>query len=680
MLNLGAALSAGSYLLGIASLGIAVTSLSWGSWRLRGRLLPDWSGPPARLAEIVVVIAIAIGWSQLLGSLGGFEPTPVFVSLTASGLALGALARPHPSRAAKAHDTASVRQSVRQQELAAAFVAGAIVLAQWAAHVGFAFGNGMTEGDTLWYHAPFTARFVQTGFLTRWSETGLTGLGTPLHSYLPLNSEVVHGLLILPFGRDLLSPLVNVGWAAVALLGAWCLGRRHGVGLLCVLGALAVLGLPTIVGTEPGQGTNNVAVGALFLAAVALLLEGRLATIPTALAGIAAGLALGTKLTVAAPIAVLTIGIVALSLRARRWTAAVAWCVALAVSGGYWFVRNWAASGNPLPFFGFDVGPFSFERVFERRPSILDAAQYGWRRFYLPGLEEAWGRVWPLVALLMLSVLVLAVVRGRALERLVGVALLVGLVAYVQIPGTAEFGGASFVFTLRYLTFTVLVAFAFLARGIASTPIVRTVVAAAFVLIVVLNATTARMFDETKLWPSSDVLVGVLAGAVVVAGALAFPRLREHTAGEGRVALVALVLVLLLGGGWALQRRFLDQRYVNAGLALDAAYASLRDLHGERIAVFGNQQLYGLFGTDLSNEPAKVRGPKRGSSVSRCRRWRQILSDGDYRYVVLDQQLFSDRGPAEEWIASDPAATRVLRDGTSVVYRVNGLLDPETCS
>jgi hypothetical protein len=171
----------------------------------------------------------------------------------------------------------------------------------------------MTHADTLWYHGPYAARFVQSGRLT-----GLLDRGDALHTYAGQNSELVHALLILPYGRDILSPFVNVGWAAVALLAAWCIGRRFGVPALSLLGVVVVLGLPIIVGTHPGQASNDVAAGALLLGAIALLLEGQMQPLPIGLAAIAAGLALGTKLTVAAPIALLTVGIVVVGLRTRR--------------------------------------------------------------------------------------------------------------------------------------------------------------------------------------------------------------------------------------------------------------------------------------------------------------------------------------------------------------------------
>ena len=43
-----AGLPASSYVLGLAAALVVVTIVGWGAWRLRGRILPDWSGAPAR--------------------------------------------------------------------------------------------------------------------------------------------------------------------------------------------------------------------------------------------------------------------------------------------------------------------------------------------------------------------------------------------------------------------------------------------------------------------------------------------------------------------------------------------------------------------------------------------------------------------------------------------------------
>ena len=66
-------------------------------------------------------------------------------------------------------------------------LASAVVAAQWTAHVVFTYGRGMTHPDTVWYHAPYAAQFVESG-----SINGLPDRSDVLQSYYPLNSSLVH--------------------------------------------------------------------------------------------------------------------------------------------------------------------------------------------------------------------------------------------------------------------------------------------------------------------------------------------------------------------------------------------------------------------------------------------------------------------------------------------------------
>ncbi len=81
----------------------------------------------------------------------------------------------------------------------------------------------MTNVDTLWYHLPDAARFVQDGSIT------------PLHffdletvtAFYPATSELIHGLGILLMGNDVLSPVINFGWLALRAVG--CVVRGQGL-------------------------------------------------------------------------------------------------------------------------------------------------------------------------------------------------------------------------------------------------------------------------------------------------------------------------------------------------------------------------------------------------------------------------------------------------------------------
>jgi hypothetical protein len=173
--------------------------------------------------------------------------------------------------------------------------------------------------------------------------------------------------------------------------------------------------------------------------------------------------------------------------------------------------------------------------------------------------------------------------------------------------------------------------------------------------------------------------VAVLAAALVIATGLllALPRRRTPVA----VLLAALVVsgAVVVAGGWSLQRRYLEHRYVDTGLHIDGIHAYFRQVHDDPVAVFGTVEVYPMLGLDLSNDVsrAEVGGGRRGANP--CRRWRAVRS-GTYRYVVFTQfGVVSPFRPPQDWFA-EPAATEVAREGDSVVYRLDGALRPEACS
>ena len=669
-------LGAGRYLAGSAAIVAVVVAIGWGARRLRAALVPGWSGAPARLAETVLALAAFISVGQLVGAVGAFSRGPMLVALVVVGVGMGVVALRFGVSTGRRRDPVDAKTRNRGDEVVAAALAVALVAAQWTTHVAVALGSGMTHPDTLWYHQPFAARFLQQG-----SFTGLERLGYSESRYFSFDSELVHAVATMPFGRDVLSPLVNMGWAALALLAAWCIGRRHGLGPLCVLGAVVVLGVPTIAGTNPGQASNDVAAAALVLASIALLLEGDLAPRPTALAGAAAGLAIGTRLTVVVPVAVLSVGVVVLAVRARQRIVAAAWCATLAVFGGFWFVRNWVVADNPLPFFDVRLGPLHFpERAEQSGPALvghlLDASE--WRENYVPGLWDALGRAWPVVLALGLAGAALAAARGRALERLVGGAALAGVVGYVLSPNTA---GLSFSFNVRYLAPTLLIGFVLLPLMLEPVGLMRwrRILGIALAALVVVGATSPHR-ERIEAWPTGELLPAVLVGVAVLTGAALLARPRARALAAAPVVVGAVVAtVAVVSGGWWLQRHYLDHRYVDAGLHSDRIYEEFRDVRDSRVAVIGTVEVLPMFGLDLSNRVAQVEGAG-DRETDPCTRWRALL-DGNYRYVVLDNfGVVFAAGPPEEWFTSDPAVTEVAREGESVAYRVEGELRPPECA
>jgi hypothetical protein len=665
-------LSTGAYFVGSAALVVGLLAVGNGAWRLRGALLPAWTDGRGRLVEIVMAVTAIVTVAQLLGSFHAFSRGPMLIGTIAVGeLMWFAATRVHRPAAVPDAIGVDVREEPRR-EVWVAVVAIAIVGAQWAVHTIGSLNTGMLQPDTLWYHSPFAARFVQEHAFVH-----LGNLGYESSRAFPFDSELVHAILILPFNRDVLSPLVNLGWAALTLLAAWCIGRTRGVGALAVIGATIVLAVPVMADIEPGQASNDLMCTAFLLCAVALLLLAEGALVPTALGGLAAALALGTKLTGAAVVGTITIGLLIVAIRHRRFGVALAWLLGL-LPGAYWFVRNWVGQGNPLPWFGVKIGPITLTKTIHEPPSSLIslASRSGWNHVYLPGLEEAFGMMWWFVGALFLAGTVILIARGPgAIARILGFASLAGGIAYASAPLTGGFG---FVFNVRYLAPSMIITLVVLPFHLANTnENTRWWVALGGAGLVLLDGIVAPGNNLTA-WPTDYLVQGIL---VALAGLALWFVLRHRTwrrpAIAGGVAIVLAVLAF-----WPLQRHYEERRYVATSLTQDLPDNFFRNVHDARVGVFGTFT-YPMFGVDLSNRVEQLEAPRTTSALERCRLTRAMLAD-NYDYIVITANLgfvgLVVPPVSEQVFSGDPAATVVARDQVNQVLHITRALNPSLCT
>ena len=659
---------------------VVVAVLARGAQLARAGLLPTWRGAPARLAEAVIGLSAGLGAAQFVGALRLFRPLPLFLAELAAGAACWAIGRlvhvdvdvgdvPAP--------TESDRPALRRHEpaeWAAALLGVGIVAVQWMTHVGAAVGRGMNHPDTLWYHLPFAARFVQNG-----SFTGLEGIGYVAARWFPFNSQMLHALGMVAYGNDAVSPYLNLAWAALAVLAAWCIGASRDNGPLALLLTAFALGIPAMAGTQPGQASSDIACAALLLAAVALLFEVEdFAPVPMALAGLATGLAISTKVTIAVPVAVLVVGVLVTTLVARRFAVAGLWAGAVAVTGSFWFIRNWAITGSPLPWFDLALGPIRLSATAaEEGPPLSETIFDGdaWESMYRPGLPLGFGRAWPFVLGIAVAGIVLALVKGTRFERLAGLMVLAGLIGHVVTPLT---GGLSFVFNLRYLTPVLLLGSVLFARQLPATRAWRTAMSAGVLVLVVVGATSPNR-EGVAAWPKAYVVPVALGAVLAVALVALYVRSTVRWPARRHIGVAVFVLALVVSGFWSGQRYYLDHRYLDAGLHMDEVHEYFRDVTDARVAVFGTDETYPMFGLDGSNRVRRGDDAVIELTDDFCRDWRRAIA-GHYDYVVLTQYGVGNyRKPSDWMIRTDAAATRVVEDGDSVVYRLDGALDPSTC-
>jgi hypothetical protein len=178
-----------------------------------------------------------------------------------------------------------------------------------------------------------------------------------------------------------------------------------------------------------------------------------------------------------------------------------------------------------------------------------------------------------------------------------------------------------------------------------------------------------------------------------ISARLTFPPHREGNVSHGRmgtpwVAIMGVVLVAIaVVVGYPMQRHYLQERYADPSFTtpgLNAAFKWARNVSGARIATTSTRQ-YPLFGADLSNHVQFIgeERPHGGfEAPTSCRRYRELLNEGDYDYVVASRDRIEPGKPpyppAARW-TEGPRSTVVLRKPPTVVFKLNGSLAPSGC-
>jgi hypothetical protein len=453
------------------------------------------------------------------------------------------------------------------------------------------------------------------------------------------------------------------------------------------LGAIA-LSVPALA-DQAGEARNDI-IGIFFLlAAVAIALnawsgradgerlgkEGGAAGLgPFLVVGLAAGLAAGTKLNFLLPAAVLVLGLAVLAPRGARGRAFAASALAALAGGSYWYLRNLAHTGNPLPWID-SLGPISLpapDQALGGREahSVLGYLSDGtvWSDWFLPGLSDGLWLIWPLLllgAFAGLTLAALSLLRQRDENRLhgaeivpsAGVGALVGLVglvaavAWLMAPTSASGPDGmprGFESGLRYLAPALVL-------GLALLPTV----------------VLPRVFPSFV--PDSGANDGNTAFRWTRPGLVA--------------GIASVALVLTVAAGYPVQRHYLENRYEDPSFTapgLNAAFAWARDVSDSRIATTSTRQ-YPLFGTDLSNEVQFLgtEQPHGGfEAPATCQQYLRLLDEGSYDYVIATRDREEAKKPpyppSAKW-SEDAGAKVILKKPPTVVFELPEQLRPAGC-
>ena len=396
--SIAPAVGVGGYIVGFATLVATVGLASLAGVLVVRRRLGHLRGS-ARAAALGLTITAALVFVHLLpGAIGLLYPGVValLAALLAGGCAL------LPLSLAGAVDD---RRSSDDPPLswALAFVSVAAVGVGCLAYLRLNGARVPVAIDALSFHLPGVVRWTQEhGF---WQIHQF--IPDLAHGNYPNNGDVLSLLAVLPFGDLGLARFVFVPWLALTGLGVFALARELGAprSAATVFGA-AVAGVPVVarsalLGVDP-----DVVMYATFSAGLLFLARFRRtgSRAELVLAGVGLGLALGTKWYGVSAFAVVLVVWAGGRLLERAPLRRVGvdgalLCGVVLLAGGFWMLRNWVLSGNPL--FPVKVAPGGVT-IFDAPHDVVRArggftlAHYAsdtsvWRTYIWPAFKDGYG-------------------------------------------------------------------------------------------------------------------------------------------------------------------------------------------------------------------------------------------------------------------------------------------------
>lgn len=534
--------------------------------------------------------------------------------------------------------------------------------------------NAVEQVDFMEFHGPAVASWIQEGSL--WDIVSLY----PLHTsgYYPNNGDVLLLSVTLPWRSDFMVRLVDVPYLITLGVALWAAARELGAGRATAhVYALLAVCLPVVVLVAVIAALPDTLMLACFATGVLFLLRHRRTGLASdlVLAGMALGIALGTKWYGLSAVALLLIVWAVYRFVIERPAIAVRQAAVLGAAliplGSVWFARNAAATGNP--FFPVKLAPGGVTIL--DAPRDVNRERYGSTiADYLTDFSALRHDIFPLIYRLMLGpggiflaalVVAAAAVAVRALlarnERtgwdvaavaaLAGAALAIGI-AYVVTPYTAQTENGLPVkawVNVRYATPMLLLAVPLAAlltqRGGRWLRPVLLALAALFTLDAMRRSFLGNFADVS--------LPRFLAGAAVLTLAAALVRLRPRR--DVAVA-AALGLVVAIVAGHELQQRFLDDRYD----ALDPtiAWVNANAPEDTRIGFAGVwtspewDPLLAMFGPRFRNEVEYIGPVRRGilNEYAERREFQDAVNHGNFDLVVVQERPKHGPSREETWL------------------------------
>lgn len=679
----------GDYLLGSTALSLGLLPWIPASRRLVRRVVPEWDGAEAVLASSLVALTAVIVIAELLGLVGGFRRWPFAIASAVAALVVARIGTPPTA------GRPPLRLPRERSALITLACVVICVLATSAALIGrdaAVFRTGPLDVDSIHYHLTQAAQLVHTHSDVHLHHAASSD-GTV---YYPYDAELLDAVAMLGPHPDLAVFPLNLLFGWLALLACWVVGARWSAGAPALAAGAAVISLPIVSQASTGPGLNDLPAMTFVVAALACLAA---AGVPRggrprgrwlgefAMAGLALGLAAGTKLD-ALPIAVLIAVAAVVAASGDRGRAALALFGPAFLAGGFWYVRDWASVGSPVPDTNLTVAGHGLHGVPypQVQPYAYTVAHYLGngsviRHWFGPGLRAVWTDLWPVVLAIAVAGVVLALCAERsAFRRLLGVAVVIGAVVYVVTPTTAigkDGAPVLFATNTRYVLPVVIVA-AMLFAAASALRRFSPLLTVAFTVMVIL------LLGLANLPQSVDYAAGV-AGAVVLAAATAlwwFATHADRAARAPRLLMAAAVVVGVIGAGAVAQHRYVGNRYAG-DQPLPRLFATVGSYEHQRIGVAGHGFEYAFFGPSFTNTVnyVGVSAPSHAfDGPTSCPALIATLTRLHDDYVVLEPLPVENTDRLEGWIQAIPGVSAVFSNPAGTVYKLPARIPADGCA
>jgi Dolichyl-phosphate-mannose-protein mannosyltransferase len=680
-------MSAPDYILGLLYLGLTLTAVGAVAVVVVRRRMAYLRGSLRVLAYAVLVTAgltLVNGLPAMLGLLGRASV------LLVAGVLLWIVAlfvrerRPGEGRNARPMDGAFRNRTVASAIAAAATL---VVVALGVAELMHTIARPLQSPDLLSYDLPTVARWIQARSL--WPITELFPLQT--HGTYPQNGDLVLLALILPWRNDAFVRLLEAAYLPLASLSVYALARElRAPRASAVTFAALFASIPVAITTIDIVLPDTLMV-AMFGAGTVFLLRGTRAgrADELLLAGLGLAFALGAKwYGLSAVLAVLAVWALSASLSPRvraGFARHATLVVALTAIGAFWLLRNWVQAGDPfypqrVSVFGttiFGAPPDAYRQLAGFTLAHYLGTWGVWRRDLLPafGSTLAAPGIVALVAVPASVLTGLFAIRRRRHESdvvAVGVAAAALLIvaAYMVTPYSA-FGLAGHPtltsFNVRYVM-PALVLGASLGAWLAGRAGRLRIVFEGVAIVAIVQGIHDGVHP-----PGILVLV---TGVGLLSVGLVVWLLRERSVPLAALAATALLICL---GGYVLERRFNEHRYLGIDPTYD--YVLTHAAPGTRIALTGPLAFNGLspawplYGLRLENQVFYL-GPLSGDHRTEYQSestWTTALRAGHYGMLLVARGHPIVASAADEgaWAVRD-GLTPVASSPRFVLYRLPG--------